>query len=247
MKKIGIVAAMRGELHPLVREWPRTDHVSIGELRVSHGGMAHGTASYPASYSVQCFASAEGIGAAAATRSFAALRAAAGQLDAIVSYGWAGALSCGAKPPSVYSVAEVVDAQTGERFLADTQAFGPTSALRLVTLDHVAAQGEKRALAERYQAVLVDMEAATVARLARAHGIPFLCLRGISDGYADDLPDFNRFITPQGQLRTAAFAASALLRPGSWGPLMELGRNSRAAAEALARALPDVLRQTKLV
>jgi len=238
MRKIGIVAALRGELHPLVREWPRTDHVSIGELRVSDGGTAN---------SVQCFAAAEGIGAAAATRSFAALRAAAGELDAIVSYGWVGALSCGVKPPLVYSVAEVVDARTGERFLANTQASGPTSALRLVTLDHVARRDEKRALAERYQAVLVDMEAATVARLAQAHGIPFLCLRGISDGYATALPDFNRFITPQGQLRTAAFAASALLQPGSWGSLMELGRNSRAAAEALARALPDILRQTKLV
>ena len=235
MKKIGIVAALRGELHPLVREWPRTDHVSIGELRVSDGGA------------VQCFAAAEGIGAAAATRSFAALRTAAGELDAIVSYGWACALSCAVKPPSVHSVAEVVDARTGERFTANTQAFGPTSAMRLVTLDHVAVKDEKRALAERYQAVLVDMEAATVARLARAHGIPFLCLRGISDGYAADLPDVNRFITTEGQLRTAAFAATALLQPGSWGSLMELGRNSRAAAEALARALPDVLRQTKLI
>jgi adenosylhomocysteine nucleosidase len=230
MMRIGIVAALPGELRPLVREWPRTDHVCIGQVG-----------------SVQCFAACEGIGAAAATRSFAAIRAAADGLDAIISYGFAGALSCGVKPPGVHAVAEVVDARTGERFVTDTQRHGPGAPLRLVTLDHVAGSGEKRPLAERYQATLVDMEAATIGRLARAHGLPFLCFKGISDGYTDELPDFNRFITPAGQLRTTAFASHALLHPRSWGALLTLGRNSRAAAEALARTLPDTLRGSTLI
>jgi adenosylhomocysteine nucleosidase len=160
---------MRAELLPLVREWPRTDQVFITE---------QGNRQY--------FAACEGIGAAAATRSFAALRVAAGELDAVISYGWAGALSCGLKPPGVHVVGEVIDARTGERFATDTphggMQNGREAPLRLVTLDHVARKDEKRALADRYKAVMVDMEAATVGRLARAHGMKFLCLRGISDG-----------------------------------------------------------------
>ena len=230
LRQIGIIAAMPGELRPLVRQWPRTDHVFVGQI----GGQ-------------QCFAACEGMGAAAATRSFAAIRAAAGELDAVISYGWAGALSCGVKPPGVYSVGEVIDSRTGERFTTDDERDASRSPLRLVTLDHVARKAEKRALAERYKAVLVDMEAATVGRLAQAHGLPFFCLRGVSDGYTDDLPDFNPFITAQGQLRTAAFAVRALARPAGWSALMELGRNSRAAAEALARELPQALLRAKLL
>ncbi len=228
--RIGIIAALASELKPLVRDWPRTDQVFCGQI-----GAA------------ECYAACEGMGAAAATRSFAALHTAAGELDILISYGWAGALTCAVKPAQVYAVAQVIDAGTGERFAADVPATVPAVSYRLVSLDHVALKPEKRPLAERYGAVMVDMEAATVGRLARAHGAGFLCLRGVSDGSTDDLPDFNRFITPAGQLRTAAFALHAFMRPRSLGSLLELGRNSRAAAEALAHQLPAMLAQLKLV
>ena len=223
--EVGIIAAFAGELKPLVRQWPRTDQVHIGNI----GGA-------------RCLAAAEGMGAFAAARSFAALRAAADNLRVLVSYGWAGALTGNAEAPGVYAVGEVIDARTGERF-----ATVSGSSTRLVTLDHVARRAEKPALAERYGASLVDMEAATVGRLARAHGLGFLCLRGVSDGAEDDLPDFNRFMGPNGRLRMLPFLASALAKPGSWGPLMALGRNSGAAAEALAKALPDELQRARLV
>jgi adenosylhomocysteine nucleosidase len=228
--RIGIIAALRGELHPLVREWPRTDTVFCGQL----GGF-------------ECYAACEGIGVAGATRSFSAVRAAAGQLDAMVSYGWAGALSCGVRPPDVRVVAEVIDARTGERFATSSVHRGPEAPVRLVTLNHVAGAKEKRPLAERYKAVLVDMEAAVVARLARAHGMGFVCLKGISDGYQDELPDFNPFITPEGRMRTGAFALHAALRPATWSPLRELQQNSRDAANGLAGSLLDTLAQARLV
>ena len=51
------------------------------------------------------------------------------------------------------------------------------------------------------------MEAAAVARLAAMRGIPFYCIKGVSDGFTDNLPDFNRFISPQGQFQTGSVAA----------------------------------------
>ncbi len=219
--RIGLVAALPAELAPLVRGWRQAGAVYQGEVALADGAHA------------VVFASSAGMGAAAATRAFADIWAyAAGGLDAVVTYGWAGALSCGVKPPDVFTVSEVIDSRTGERFLtASPQSSAP---LRLVTLDHVARAEEKRALAERYQAVLVDMEAATIARLARAHSIPFYCVKAISDAYTDVLPDFNRFLDHSGQLRLASFVTHALLRPRYWGPLARLGRNSRVAARHLA-------------
>lgn len=230
MMQIGIIAALPAELHPLVREWPRTDQVSVGQI----GG-------------VQCFAAAEGMGAAAATRSFAAVRSAAGVLDAVVSYGWAGALTCGLQAPTVHTLASVVDARTGERYVTASPPPQNGAPLRLVTLGHVARADEKRALAERYQAVLVDMEAATVARLAQARGIDFYCVKGISDSYTDVLPDFNPFLDARGQLRMLGFGAHALLRPRFWPALMRLGSNSKEAAQQLAQALPTCFAEAGLL
>jgi adenosylhomocysteine nucleosidase len=233
MTRIGIVAALPAELAPLVKGWPLTGAVYTGQATLPDGSPA------------TLYASAAGMGPAAATRAFAAIQAAAGSLDAVVSYGWSGALSCGVKPPDVFHPTEVIDTRTGERFL--TANAPQPNPIRLVTLDHVARSDEKRPLAERYQAVLVDMEAATVARLARAHGIPFLCVKAISDGYLDILPDFNRFLDREGQLRIPAFVAHSLLRPRYWAPLARLGLNTRQAAQNLAVALPACLRPAALV
>ncbi len=226
MSELGIIAALPGELKPLVREWPRTDHVHIGRV--------NGT---------RCLAAAEGMGAFAAARAFQALRAASPGITALVSYGWAGALTDAVEAPGVYQVGEVVDARTGERFATAAHGAGVT----LATLGHVARRAEKSAIAARYGAVLCDMEAAAVGRLARAHGLGFLCVRAVSDNVDDDLPDFNGFIGPNGQLRMLPFLAHVLVRPGTWEPLAALGRNSRAAAEALAEALPRELRWARLV
>ena len=228
--QIGIVAALPAELAPLTSNssgaWQRAGNVSIGQLRLPDGTLC------------TAYAAAAGMGAAAATRAFAEIIArseSTGGLQAVVSYGWAGAISCGVKPPDVYGVSEVIDSGTGERFAT---AAAPGTPLRLVTLDHVARSDEKRKLAERYQAVLVDMEAATIGRLADAHGIPFFCIKGISDGYTDILPDFNRFLDSAGQLRLPPFVAHALLRPRYWKPLGRLAKNSRTSAGNLARHLP---------
>jgi hypothetical protein len=61
------------------------------------------------------------------------------------------------------------------------------------------------------------------------------------------LPDFNRFITPEGRMRTGAFALHAALRPRTWAPLRDLQQNSRDAADSLARSLLDTLAQARLL
>lgn len=221
MKRVGIVAALPGELKPLITGWQKLDGSAwSGEI----SGM-------------QCIAVAGGMGSDAAARTCERIFA-AGPVDAMMSVGWAGSLSCGAKPPDAYEVSEVIDAQTGERF-----STGQEQGLRLVTLGHVAGVAEKRRLAESYRAVMVDMEAAAVARLARTRNLPFLCCKGISDGATDVLPDFSKFIGHHGQMQMGAFLAHVAVRPHYWKNLARMGSNSRKAAVALRELVTEVLKR----
>ena len=169
---------------------------------------------------------------------------ASGGLDGLVSLGWAGALSCGVHPARAYAVEEVVDADTGERFVSSLRPsvapwFRPR--LALLTLDHVARAGEKRPLAETYQAVLVDMEAAAVARMAKQKGIVFYCFKAVSDAYGEILPDFSRYGDAEGQLRMPALLAHTAFRPKYWPAMARMGKNAKTGAVVLAAALRDFL------
>ena len=221
MMRIGIIAALTGELKPLVKGWQQRGQFYIGKL-----GEA------------ECIATAGGMGAEAAARA-CDLILAEGPLDALVSYGWTGALSCGLKPPAACVIAEVIDSATNKTFTTASK-----EGQRLLTLDHVARPNEKRALAEKYQAPIVDMEAAAVARIAAARNLPVYCLKGVSDGYNDNLPDFNRFLGSDGQLQMPAFVAYALLHPKYWSALRRLGMQSQDAARNLAVLAAESLGKT---
>ncbi len=218
--KIGIIAAMPGELKPLVRGVPKLPVVrgsGISMWEWERGDL-------------QIVAVCAGMGAAAARRAFTAAEY-TGSLDEVLSLGWAGALTADAKVGESYIPSEVIDAQTGERF-----AFG-SGGERCVTTVRVADAAEKRRLAATYGAKLVDMEAATVARLAQMRGIPMRCFKAVSDGVDAELPDLNPYIDGQGKLKMTGFLAAVALRPRSWGALLELGRNSAKAADALAQCV----------
>lgn len=216
MKRIAIIAALPGELKPLVEGWRREGRVYAGSIGQT-----------------ECIAVSAGMGAKSAEAA-CSMAFGDGPIDTLVSLGWAGSLSCGLKPPGAFVISEVVDSLTGEIY--------PTASnggQRLVTLDHVARYDEKRKIAERYQAPLVDMEAATVGRIAQEKGVGFYCFKGISDGSNDKLPDFNRFIGADGQLRMPAFISYALFHPQYWAALKQLGENSKAAASNLARLVAE--------
>jgi adenosylhomocysteine nucleosidase len=222
VSRIAIIAALPGELKPLVANgaW-RQSAPKTSASNVWFGSIA----------GHEAIAVAGGIGAAAASR--AVDRALSnGPADALISYGWSGAITCAVKPPDAFAISEVVDHTTGEHF-----ATGSAEGLRLITLDHVAGSNEKRPLAEAHKAVLVDMEAAAVARAAFRRGLAFYCFKSISDGYTDRLPDLNRFITPDGRLRTPAFVAYVAVRPGYWPSLVRLAGNSARAAANLAELI----------
>jgi adenosylhomocysteine nucleosidase len=223
MIRVAIIAAMPGELKPLVRGWPHS----------SRNGVQFWA---QRNEEEEWIAACAGAGLDAATRAFAAIED-GGPVDLMFSVGWAGALTPECKPGEAYNVAGTIDVRTGERFLCDAGA----GEFWLATSPKVADEAEKRRLASTYKASLVDMEAVAIARLAAMRGIPFYCVKGVSDGFDEKLPDLNRFIGPNGQFETARFAVYALVRPWYWPALVRMGENSKKASQSIAESLLKLL------
>jgi adenosylhomocysteine nucleosidase len=223
MTRTAFIAALPGELKPFVRGWPASvrNGVHFWAMRDSEE---------------EWICACAGMGQQAATRAFAAIED-GGPIDLLFSIGWAGALTPEAIPGTAHNVAGVIDARTGERFNCDAGS----GSLWLVTSPIVANRAEKRRLAQAYGAALVDMEAAAIARVALMRNIPFYCTKGVSDGFTDNLPDFNQFVGPTGQLQMARFTLFALLRPWFWPSLIRMGENSKKAAGGIAESVLDIL------
>ena len=163
-----------------------------------------------------------------------------GRFDTMLSVGLAGACLPTLRAGRVMEASVVVDVRTGENL--NTDAPGPVEHLGvLATSGAIATVHEKARLAETYGAAMVDMEAATVARLARAHGLKFRALKGISDAHDSELASLARFEGKHGSFRTGRFALHTALRPHHWRRTMTLGRGSAQALEALGQELRAIL------
>lgn len=94
----------------------------------------------------------------------------------------------------------------------------------------------------RTGAAVVDLETATYARTAAAHGVPYTSIRSVSDAVDEDLPlDFNRFRHGDGATRRGAVALHALTRPWLIPRLLDLRRRVRFCARRLSDAAIFVL------
>ncbi len=227
MTRIAIVAALPGELKPLVGDWPHERRNGVDLWRRQAGKD-------------EWIAVCAGAGQAAATRAFAEIEKDGAITHQAISIGWAGALRDDLEPGKAYRVAGVIDTRTGERFPCAESPSG----LWLATSPTVADAAEKRRLAAAYSAALVDMEGAAIARLAAMRRIPFYAIKGVSDGFRDRLPDLNRFIAADGRFQTARFALFAAVRPVYWPGLIRMGENSRRASRSIADLLRSFLAST---
>ncbi len=216
---IVIIAALPGELKPMVRSWAAL------ETRNGVDGWQH------PSGPIMAFCG--GMGAATATRAFARAREVCEPVR-IISAGWAGALREDVSAGTVIHASMVRDLRTGEMLTSDG-AGG-----LLLTAARVAGHEEKVRLAGTYTgSVAVDMEAATLARLAGAHGLHFKVIKAISDTLNEELPDMNPYLREDGTFATGLFAARMALQPRYWKPLMQFGKQASLAADRLCAALAD--------
>ena len=213
-----IIAALPREVKPLVRGW-RTQK------------LPNNIFVYTNDFAVVACA---GIGPARATLAAQAAMAAK-PVTALLSVGLAGACDPSLRVGEVVRAGVVIDTSSGERY-ADTRFHQI-----LASASAIASVKEKRRLYESYRASAVDMEAATVARIARGHSLPFHAIKAISDDANFELEELGRFATENGQFREAAFAAYSVVRPRLWSKLVDLSGNSKVAIQALTIELRSQL------
>lgn len=183
-----------------------------------------------------------GTGAGRASRAASQLIAA--NADALISFGFAGAL------------AEHLD--TGhvlvpDGIVTDTGRLTPNSAWRDAVLkalepgpavihkgavaccdEVVSSPPQKRELHRRTGAVAVDMESAAVTAAADRHGLPCLVIRTVLDNTRMTLPRaIMNCSDPYGRVYSGALLRALITRPGLLPSLFELARALRTAAATL--------------
>lgn len=262
LKRVAVIAAMPGELLHLARGWKhekrqggvhlwRTAQKEVEWVAACAGaGQAAATravAEVEKDGALTAVISTGWVGALTAEFLPGQVYAAAGVIDARTGERFEareGVLSNGGLPrkPSSWKTPAAAKSIPVTKLAANSSVDSVTRPW-VVTNAKVAGRDEKRRLAAAYPAGLVDMEAAAVARMAAMRGIPFYCIKGVSDGHAARLPDFNRFLTPEGQFQLARFIFFSILRPWYWQELMRMSENSSKASQALRDSLLENLRR----
>lgn len=222
MSKIVMIAAMEREVRPLIGGWQRN-------------AVTDGSGNFAAWEKEDRVVVISGIGRKNAER---AARAALTRYRPaiLISVGLAGALIRSLKVGSVFTPNVVVDAADGAEFRCGSDTGGVIGGV-LVSADEIAGAEAKRNLVERFHGLVVDMEAAGVARVAQEAQIGFRCVKAISDEADFVMPPLNQFVDAEGKFHSGRFAMWALLRPWHWTRVAALGRNSGKAARALCEWL----------
>lgn len=160
----------------------------------------------------------------------------------VLSAGFSGALQPEQRVGDLVLATEVVDEHGGCWRTDDLPRMRLEAAVsrgRLLTVTRLVGEPEeKRRLGRAYQALAVDMETATVARLCRQHDVPFACLRVISD-------DWNTPLSPQliellegGRVSMPRLIGATLRHPRIVLEMSRLAAQTRTAARRLLTLRP---------
>ena len=158
--------------------------------------------------------------------------------EAIVSTGF-----CGALAPEL----QIADVVVGSAISAGSRTFPvlyPASERLhhmgvVCSIDHVARTAAEKRLLRAAGGSVVEMEAAGVADRAAARGVPFYCVRVVTDLAGEDMAnDFNRALRPDGR-----FATISILRDTLRSPLVRLPELLRLRNRCVraARVLGDFI------
>lgn len=111
----------------------------------------------------------------------------------------------------------------------------------VVSIQRIAQTAAEKRNLRATGASIVEMEAAGVARAAEDLGLPFYCIRAVSDLAGEDFAnDFNAAVTPDGRFSTSRLIACALGSPRKrFGELFRLQQRTALASKNLGDFLVD--------
>ena len=162
--------------------------------------------------------------------------------EAFLSTGFCGALDPAIGAGEVF-VASRVESPDGTLSLEARTPDGarPHASGRLISVDHVVQTVEEKRRLRQSGASAVEMEALAVGLRARQWGVPFYCVRGVTDLACEGFNlDFNTLRAEDGRLSTARVVWAAACRPIPLAPeLYRLYHRSNLAVRALGDFLAD--------
>lgn len=169
----------------------------------------------------------------------------------LIFAGFAGALTDRLKVGDIVLADEIV-AESGVVWrttwpgqVADCPWNPPLCRGRLLSVDRlIATADEKRHLALNHQAVAVDMESAIFAERCTQSGLPFACVRAISDDAATPLSPALATLLSGGSASPWRVLKTLACQPGMVPELLRLARHTRHAARQLGTALGELLTLT---
>jgi adenosylhomocysteine nucleosidase len=177
-----------------------------------------------------------------AIRAVSAADLSASKLETIVSTGFCGALDPGLREGQIVVATEVLDLQTQQKFVACGVTATDTAVASgvVVTEDRVAQNAAEKQTLYASGAIAVEMEAAAVAARAKRAGLPFACIKVVSDRADESFGiDLNRMRSADGRLRRGKISFHALTHPKLIPELFRLKRRSEEAAKVLGEFLAN--------
>lgn len=161
------------------------------------------------------------------------------RLEAVVSTGLCGALDPKLNQNEILVGTEVIDGAINERYgCAQVISDKPFVSGVVVTQDRVANTAAEKAALAGSGAAAVDMEAAGVAAHAKRAGLPFACIKVVSDTADESFDlDFNQMRGSDGRIARGKIGLYALTHPNKIAGLMKLKRRAEGAAKVLGEFL----------
>ncbi len=151
-------------------------------------------------------------------------------VDGFVSTGYCGALDNDLRTVDIVVASKVNGDATLQPATEQLFTAGP-----LLSQDCVASTSEEKSRLRETGAIAVEMEAAGIEKVARKIGVPFYCVRVVTDTASESFAlDFNRVRDADGRFSIARILAAALRHPGRVFPeLLRLERTCKSASFAL--------------
>ncbi len=175
-----------------------------------------------------------------AIRSLSLAELSASKLEAVVSTGFCGALDPALRVNDMVLASAVLDGSTGENVACEMAHAAPEGFVTGVVLSQnriARSSVEKQELFAR-QAVAVDMESSGVAARAARAGLPFYCIKVVSDSAAESFElDLNAMRTTEGRIARGKIVLYTLTHPQFLPGLFRLKRRATDAARHLGEFL----------
>ena len=174
-----------------------------------------------------------------AIRAVSAADLSSSALEAVVSVGYCGALQESLRENTIVVPESVLDLGTNETFpCAPFTADLSFARGTLISQNRIANTTEEKRELGAQGAVAVDMEAGGVAARAKRAGLPFCCIKVVSDRVDESFGlDLNTMRSADGRIARGKIVSYAAVHPALIPGLLRFRRRAKDAAEALGEFL----------